>query len=82
MFHQVRGSLLLTASAFKKDLGLPTCLAALAITAVVFIKARNTPINLAREVSWATLFLVAGLFVMVDAVESHGALILTQHWLA
>jgi arsenical pump membrane protein len=73
---------LLTASAFKKDLGLPTCLAALVITAVVSIKAKNNPIKLAREVSWATLLLVAGLFVLVDAVESQGALNVTQQWLA
>ena len=73
---------LLTASAFRKDLGLPTCLAALVITAVVSIKAKSNPIHLAREISWATLILVAGLFVMVDAVESQGALNLTQQWLA
>ena len=75
-------AVLLTSSALKKDLGLPTCLAALAITAVVSTKARSNPIRLAREISWATLLLVAGLFVMVDAVESQGALSLTQQWLA
>jgi len=74
-------AVLLTASAMKKDLGLPTCLAALAITAVVSIKARGNPLELAREISWGTLLLVAGLFVMVDAVESEGALALTQRWL-
>jgi len=74
-------AVLLAASAMKKDLGLPTCLAALVITAVVSIKVRSNPINLAREISWATLLLVAGLFVMVDAVESQGALSLTQQWL-
>ena len=73
---------LLTASALKKDLGLPTCLAALAITAVVSLRAKSNPVKLAREISWSTLLLVAGLFVMVDAVESQGALNLTQHWLA
>jgi arsenical pump membrane protein len=75
-------AVLLTASAMKRDLGLPTCLAALAITAVVSIKSRSNPTRLAREISWGTLLLVAGLFVMVDAVESQGALRLTQHWLA
>ncbi|WP_263380753.1 arsenic transporter [Granulicella paludicola] len=75
-------AVLLTASAFRKDLGLPTCLAALVITAVVSIKARSNPFHLAKEISWATLILVAGLFVMVDAVESQGALNLTQQWLA
>ena len=73
---------LLTASSLGKDLGLPTCLAALAITAAVSIKARSNPLRLAREISWGTLALVAGLFIMVDAVESVGALKLTQAWLA
>ncbi len=75
-------AMLLTASALKKDLGMPTCLAALVITAVVSIKARSNPTKLAPEISWSTLLLVAGLFVMVDAVESQGALNLTQQWLA
>jgi arsenical pump membrane protein len=72
---------LLIASSLRKDLGLPTCLAALAITAVVSIKARSNPVKLAREISWGTIVLVAGLFVMVDAVESIGALKVTQTWL-
>ncbi len=75
-------AVLLTASSFKKDLGLPTFVAALAMTAAVSIKARSNPKQLAKEISWATLLLVAGLFVMVDAVESQGALKLTQAWLA
>jgi len=75
-------AVLLAASAMKKDLGLPTCLAAVVITAVVSITSRSNPIQLVREISWATLLLVAGLFVMVDAVESQGALTVTQSWLA
>jgi arsenical pump membrane protein len=73
---------LLTASALDKDLGLPTCLAALALTAVVSIRSRSNPLRLAKEISWATLVLVAGLFIMVDAVESIGALKYTQQALA
>jgi arsenical pump membrane protein len=75
-------AVLLSASAMKKDLGLPTCLAALVITAVVSVKSRSSPVKLAREISWATLLLVAGLFVMVNAIESQGALRLTLAWLA
>jgi arsenical pump membrane protein len=67
-------AVLLTASSFGKDLGLPTCLAALAITAGLCIKAHSNPLALAREISWSTLLLVAGLFVMVDAIESIGAM--------
>ncbi len=71
-------AVLLTASALDRDLGLPTCLAALAITAVVCIKARSNPWTLMKEISWATIALVAGLFIMVEAVQSVGALKLTQ----
>ncbi len=74
-------AVLLTASALKKDLGLPTCVGALAITLVVSMNAKSNPLRLAREISWSTLLLVAGLFIMVDAVESEGALRLTQAWL-
>ena len=73
---------LLTASALKKDLGLPTFLCAVAITAILSIKQKSNPLKLAREISWSTLLLVAGLFVMVDALESQGALQITQQWLA
>ncbi len=72
---------LLVASSLDRDLGLPTCLAALVITAVVSIKARCNPLALAREISWATLALVAGLFVMVDAMDSIGAMQQTTKWL-
>jgi len=72
---------LLAASAMKKDLGLPTCVAAVVIALVVSAKAKQNPAKLLKEVSWATLALVAGLFIMVDAVESQGALQLTQAWL-
>ncbi len=72
---------LLAASALKMQLGLPACVAALAVTGVVSWRARSNPMKLAREISWGTLVLVAGLFVMVDGVESLGALRVTQAWL-
>jgi arsenical pump membrane protein len=74
-------AVLLAASAMDKDLGLPTCVAALVVAAIVSITAWNNPLKLAAEISWATLLLVAGLFVMVDAVESVGATRITQEWL-
>jgi arsenical pump membrane protein len=72
---------LLTASGLSWDLGLPTFVSALVITMVVSWKAKGNPLLLVREISWATLALVAGLFVMVDAVASIGALKQTQSWL-
>jgi arsenical pump membrane protein len=65
---------LLTASAFRMDLGLPTCLAALAVTAVIIVRERANPLPLFKEISWGVLPLVAGLFVIVEAVKRVGAL--------
>lgn len=65
---------LLTASALGLELGLPTCLAALAVTGAVSIRSRRNPLRLYREISWGTLALVGGLFILVDAIESIGAL--------
>lgn len=72
---------LLIASALHWDLGLPTCLTAAAVTAIITVKTRTNPLPLLREISWSTLALVAGLFVMVEAAESIGALTVTQRWL-
>lgn len=75
-------AVLLAASAFGLDLGLPTCLVAVTITAAVCLKEKANPLVLAREISWETLALVGGLFVLVDAMESVGAMRYTQQWLA
>jgi arsenical pump membrane protein len=75
-------AVLLTASYFGKDLGLPTCLTALAIAALLCTKERSNPLAPARGISWSTLLLVAGLFVMVDAIENLGAMRYTMAWLA
>jgi arsenical pump membrane protein len=72
---------LLIASFLGRDLGLPTCLAAVAVTAVVKVKARSNPLPLVRGISWETLALVTGLFVMVDAMQSIGAMQKTSEWL-
>jgi arsenical pump membrane protein len=72
---------LLTCSALKLELGLPTCVAALVVAGIVSWRAHANPLPLLEHISWSTLLLVAGLFVLVDAVESIGALQLTQHWL-
>ena len=67
-------ALLLVVSAFKIDLGLPACLAAIAVTIVAVVQSRANPIPLLREISWGVLPLVASLFVIVEAVKSAGAL--------
>ncbi len=73
---------LLAASVLNCDLGLPTFAAAFVVSLGVSWKVKSNPLLLAREISWSTLTLVAGLFVMVDAVASTGALKQTTAWLA
>ena len=65
---------LLVASALKMDLGLPTCLSGLAVSAVVLIRERSSPVRIVGDISWSVLPLVAALFVIVEAVKSAGAL--------
>ncbi len=69
---------LLVVSSLNRDVGLPTCIAALCVTAAVCIRDKRNPLPLAKEISWPTLGLVAALFVIVDAVESIGALGFTE----
>lgn len=75
-------AVLLAASSIGQNLGLPTFLAAIAVVAFVCLKERANPLPLARGLSWETLALVAGLFIMVDAIESIGAMVHTEAWLA
>lgn len=65
---------LLAASAMDKDLGLPTCISAIVIAAIVSIKARANPGEIVRDISWSVLPLVAGLFILVEAMSAIGAL--------
>ena len=63
---------LLAASALGLDLGLPTCLAGAATAALVLARARASPVAVARQISWGVLPLVAGLFVLVEALDRTG----------
>ena len=71
----------LVASALNWDLGWPTFLTAVVFTSIVSLSLRSSPIPVLREISWSTLALVAGLFVMVDSVERCGVMGYTQKWL-
>lgn len=68
----VMGVVLITASALGVDLGWPTCLAGFATFAVIFLRTRALAVQAAREMSWAVLPLVAGLFVLVAALSKIG----------
>jgi arsenical pump membrane protein len=66
--------LLLVMSALDLPLGLPTCLAGIATTLGVCMLAKQSPMTLARAVSWSVLPLVAGLFVLVEALQRTGVI--------
>ena len=63
---------LLAASAFDIQLGLPTFLAGAATAVLVLARSTTRPAEVLREVSWGVLPLVAGLFVLVEALEKSG----------
>ena len=65
---------LMTASAVNVDLGAPACAAALFVAAGVSLRDHSTPKDIAREISWSVLPLVAGLFVIVEALNGTGVL--------
>ncbi len=73
---------LLICSSFGRDLGLPACLIASLVAALVSWQAKASPWPLLKAISWSTLLLVAGLFILVAATESIGAQRLTGHALA
>jgi arsenical pump membrane protein len=65
---------LLAASAMTKNLGLPTCLCAFVVSCIVLARARTSPMRVVRDISWGVLPLVAGLFILVEAIDSIGAM--------
>jgi len=68
------GAVLIGASAFGFDLGLPTCISA-ALAVLLVTKAKGEILaRIVKGVSWSVLPLVAGLFVLVEAVNRAGAL--------
>jgi arsenical pump membrane protein len=65
-------AVLLIVSALDVQLGAPTCVMGALTTAVVLIRKRASPWPVLKGVSWAVLPLVAGLFVMVEALNRSG----------
>ncbi len=63
---------LMTASALDWQLGLPTCVAGAATAALVLLATRTGPWRVLRDISWGVLPLVAGLFVLVEALDRTG----------
>jgi arsenical pump membrane protein len=68
------GIVLIVASGLGKDLGALTCIASLLVAAIVTSRDRDVPRDILQEVSWSVIPLVAGLFVIVEAMNSAGAM--------
>jgi arsenical pump membrane protein len=68
------GVLLLIASGLGWQLGLPTFLAGIATAAAILLLKHARPWPVLKEISWSVLPLVAGLFVLVEAVQHTGLL--------
>jgi arsenical pump membrane protein len=69
---------LLVSSGFGIPLGAPTCAVGVAALALVAIGDRSSPKNAIRNVSWSVLPLVAGLFMIVEALNRAGLMRMTR----
>jgi arsenical pump membrane protein len=65
---------LLISSAIGVDLGAPACAAGLFVLIVVSLPDQRIWKDVVKGVSWSVLPLVAGLFVIVEAINANGAL--------
>jgi arsenical pump membrane protein len=63
---------LLVASAMDIPLGLPTCLAGIATAVIVLVPRPAQTWSVLKDISWGVLPLVAGLFVLVEALVQTG----------
>jgi arsenical pump membrane protein len=63
---------LLVSSGLDIQLGLPTFLAGVATALFVLTRSKCGPVDVVKDISWGVLPLVAGLFVLVEALEKTG----------
>lgn len=66
--------LLLVASALGWQLGPPTFVAGVLTAALILVGSRQAPWPVLKEISWGVLPLVAGLFVLVEALQKSGVI--------
>lgn len=73
-------TLVLLAASFEHwDLGLPTAIAGVSTAIVISLAGRKNPVAFMRDISWSVIPLVAGLFILVEAVQQTGIIgILSQ----
>lgn len=68
----IAAAAMLAASSFGIPLGWPTLAAALFAMLLVAMRDRSAPLQAVRQVSWSVLPLVAGLFILVAALDQAG----------
>jgi arsenical pump membrane protein len=69
-------TVLLSCSALDAQLGMPTFLCGAVTTAIVLAVSRRSSWRLLQNISWGVLPLVAGLFVLVEAVARTGLIVI------
>ncbi|WP_028694032.1 arsenic transporter [Pseudomonas cremoricolorata] len=74
-------AVLLGASALHWELGLPTFCAGLLTAGLIHLRQRRSPLPVLKNVAWGVLPLVAGLFVLVEAVAQTGVIERLAHGL-
>ncbi len=78
----IAAAVLLVASGLGWQLGLPTVCVGVVALLLVGLRDRGAPLAAVRGVSWAVLPLVAGLFMLVEALSRAGMLTLAERGLA
>lgn len=63
---------LILASAWGLQLGLPTAITGIVTTGIVLLRTKTSPWTMIKGVSWSVIPLVAGLFVIVEALGTTG----------
>ncbi len=64
--------ILLIASALNVQLGLPTAITGVLTSAIVLLAAKKSPQRVLQGITWSVLLLVAGLFIIVEALNKTG----------
>src|SRR3569623_726716 len=65
---------LLVASSLGWQLGLPTFVAGIVVAVLVLLLSRQSPWPVVKHIAWGVLPLVAGLFILVEALDQTGVL--------
>ncbi|HUZ61062.1 MAG TPA: arsenic transporter [Hanamia sp.] len=68
----ITGIILIVASAYGFQLGLPAAIAGAITTIIVLMISRRSPKFILKGISWSIIPLVAGLFVIVEALNKTG----------